>query len=361
MTKSFPLVSVVMPVYNAQAYLVDAVASIIEQTLADWELVCVDDGSTDATPEILRWMAQRDARIRVVRQENAGIVEALNRGCTLARGPLIARMDADDIALPARLERQVEWFRRYPKCVAAGTGILEIDADGDPLRVTYPPMAEDQIQRSLLSRQTGLYHPTVMMRTEAWRAVGGYRRQYQWVEDHDLWLRMAQRGPLMNLPSVLLAYRQHASSVCWRRAEQQRELMDQLLREAYQARGLAFTGQAVSHRPAGRSAAGPGKWARAAARGGFPGTACKHLYRLLCSDADPAYRIRMTAETLLRMAAGVANPRIWLRRPPRIPAFEQWHRQWNDHDRAGEGRGGESHRAAARSMDGGIDGGSRAA
>ncbi len=334
MPRSFPLVSVVMPAYNAQQYVLDAVASIVEQTLIDWELVCVDDGSTDATPEILQWMAQQDPRIRVVRQENSGIVDALNRGCASARGPLIARMDADDIALPMRLERQVEWFRRFPECVAAGTSILEIDADGDPLRQTHLPGTHRQIERRLLARETGLFHPTVMMRAEAWRAVGGYRRQYQWVEDHDLWLRMAQRGTLMNLRAVLLAYRQHGSSVCWSRAEQRRELMNQLLREAHQVRGLPLSPGAMAAMSVRRSAAGPGKWARTAARGGFSRTAIKHLGRLLGSDAAGAYKARMIAEVALRLVLAAGHPGGWLSCPPRVPDLTDWHRRWEAHQRS---------------------------
>jgi glycosyltransferase involved in cell wall biosynthesis len=326
--KAQPLISVVMPVYNAERYLLDAVASILQQSFSDWELICVDDGCTDGSAAILNWFASQDNRVRVVHQKNSGIVGALNRGCETATAPLIARMDADDVALPTRLEWQLNYLRKNAKCVAVGGSILEIDADGDRLGISSLPTGHTEIENNLLKRRTGHYHPTVLMRSEAFHAVGGYRSQYQWVEDHDLWLRLAQRGELANLSDVVLAYRQHASSVCWQRSQQQRELMNNLLREAYQQRNLELPAHLHLTHEANRTPANPGKWARAAAKGGYPRTVIKHLRRLASlNGVRDFYFLRMVAECLARLAGGFPK-RLLHKQMDRIPDFNTWHQRF---------------------------------
>jgi len=301
-----PLVSVVMPVYNAGRFLADAVNSIRDQSFRDWEMICVNDGSTDDSGQLLDQFAAQDARIRIVHQANTGIVGALNHGCELVRGPLICRMDGDDLALADRIETQLALLRNTPNCVAVGGAILEIDTDGDPLCCSRLPTSHADIENNLLHRRTGLFHPTTMIRTEAFRAVGGYRAEYQWVEDHDLWLRLAQRGQLANLDQVVLCYRQHSSSVCWQRAAEQRELMNRLLAEAYADRGLDLLPEQLLHTSrATRTAAGPGKWARAAAKGGFPRSVAKHLKQLARNpETSRSYLLRMTLESTLRLCTG---------------------------------------------------------
>ncbi|MEZ6137283.1 MAG: glycosyltransferase [Pirellulaceae bacterium] len=319
-----PLVSIVMPVFNAGDYLLPALASLLEQSFQDWEMICVDDGSQDKSGHILDWFASVDSRIRVIHQSNTGIVGALNRGCSAACAPLICRMDCDDIALPNRLEAQVAYLRQHPECTVVGGAILEMDGEGDPLRVSRLPTQHADIVDGLLHRRTGHFHPTTMFRAEAFEAVGGYRAKYQWVEDHDLWLRMAQRGRLANLEDVLLCYRQHASSVCWQRSGQQRQLMNELLQEAYRARGRELPAALLAETTVNRSAAGPGKWARAAAKGGYPRSAFKHLRRLMDSDATRGYKIRMIAEVIARLVVDVPR-RICSRSTPTIPTFPLWH------------------------------------
>lgn len=327
-----PLISVVMPVFNAQKYLVDAIASIIEQTSRDWELICINDGSTDNSQQILEWFASQDNRVRVVNQQNLGIVAALNAGCAMARAPLICRMDADDIAFPDRLERQSLYMRRNPTCTVVGGSIIEIDADGEALNISQLSLEHDAIIDNLLHRRTGHFHPTTMIRAEAMEAVGGYRKQYQWVEDHDLWLRLAQRGRLANLADPVLCYRQHADSVCWRRAAQQRQLMNELLREAYTARGLTTPASVLLETDLPRSSAGPGKWARIAAKGGFARGCWKQLRALHQSDAPQSYKIRMTLEALVRLALklscdGWKNFGHSSIRRLTVPTFPQWHQR----------------------------------
>lgn len=324
-----PLISVVMPVYNARTYLVSAMASIIEQTHRDWEMICVNDGSTDASSDLLEWFARQDSRIRVVHQANTGIVGALNAGCSLAKAPLICRMDQDDVALPNRLQLQLDHLRRNPNCTVVGGAILEMDSEGDPLAISHLPLEHEQIVEHLLTRRTGHFHPTTMFRAEAFEAVGGYRGQYEWVEDHDLWLRLAQRGQLANLREVVLCYRQHAQSICWQRSAQQRGLMNELLREAYRVRGGEPPEHLLAEGSQVRAPAGPGKWARAAAKGGFPLSTLKHLRSLLQTDAKTGYKARMAVEASLRLLGGVAR-RMWSGgRSMRVPHFPEWEQRWS--------------------------------
>lgn len=330
-----PLVSVVMPVYNGGFYLIDAVASIVQQAFTDWQMICVDDGSTDGSGRILEWFSQQDSRIQVVHQDNAGIVSALNRGCSLAAAPLICRMDCDDIAFADRLESQIEFMKSNPKCGAVGGAILEIDSEGDPLCVSRLPGSHHEIVERLLSRQTGLFHPSTMIRAAAFEAVGGYRSGYQWIEDHDLWLRLAQRGQLANTNDVVICYRQHEGSVCWQRSDHQRELMNDLLQEAYRLRNRPVPQQFLLGDKVVRSGAGPGKWARAAAKGGYVRSAYKHAMKLFSSERSRGYKARMAIETALRLAYTYPSRRFtqMLGRSGAgartVPKFESWHRRWD--------------------------------
>ena len=129
-----PLISVLMPVYNCSPYLAKAVGSILEQSHTDFELICINDGSTDDSGAILDWFARYDHRMLVVHQRNQGIVAALSRALEVSRAPLLARMDGDDIAFPGRFEWQVDALCKDPTIVALGTGALEIDTDDAPLR-----------------------------------------------------------------------------------------------------------------------------------------------------------------------------------------------------------------------------------
>ena len=213
--------------------------SVLAQTLEDFECVIVDDGSSDRTPELIGELARQDPRVRPMRVEHGGIVGALNAGIRIARAPLIARMDADDVCMPRRLERQVAYMEEHPECVAVGSWVLLTDPYGSDLTELRPDLAHEQIEADLLKANGwAMFHPTVMMRREPLLAVGGYRRQYQWSEDIDLFLRLAEVGKLANIPEVLLRYRQHASSVNRTRRETQLEINRRLLEETYQRRRL---------------------------------------------------------------------------------------------------------------------------
>jgi glycosyltransferase involved in cell wall biosynthesis len=320
-----PFVSVVIPVYNAGKHLIDALGSILDQSYTNWEMICVNDGSSDSSPDTLERFAKYDSRIQVIHQTNSGIVSALNLGCSRAKGEYICRMDSDDISMPDRLNYQVSFMQSHSEVVAMGGAILTMDSESQPLGLQQIANEHESIVANLLNRRTGLFHPASMIRASAFRNVGGYRPEYQWIEDHDLWLRLSSVGKLANTDHILLCYRQHASSVCWQRAQTQRELMNALMRESHLQRGLPTPVESELHHVQ-RTKANPGKWARMAARGGYAGTASKHLRLLWQEQGFNAYSLRMTAEVCLR-APIAAMRRQWRGQRTSIPNLSHWHKQ----------------------------------
>ena len=284
-TVSSPLVSVVMPVYNAERYLRAAVESVLGQTFRDFELICVDDGSRDSSLATLREYEGRDPRMRIVSRANTGIVGALNDGLQEARGELVARMDSDDISLAERFEKQVAFLNANPDHVLVGSQVMLIDPEGAdlcPKRDTE--FTHERIDWAHLNHRWPLVHPTVMMRKSAVDAVGQYRTKYQWLEDLDLFLRLAEVGKLASLPDVLLRYRLHTGSVCHTRESDQDAIRPALYAEVYQRRGIAPPADAQK-RQAGddRSLGEPGArdrvWGWWALIGGNVKTARKYAFR----------------------------------------------------------------------------------
>jgi hypothetical protein len=200
-------VSVVMPVRDAETTLGAAIDSILAQSYADLELIVVDNGSTDGSRAVAAARARGDRRVRLLLEPEPGIVPALDRGLAQAGGDLIARMDADDVSLPDRLRRQVDFLARHPAIDTVGTGIVLV-TPGTADRVSLLPTDPRVIRRKLASLNTRFMvaHPTVLMRRRALLAAGGYRRLFPHAEDYDLWLRMSERGALSNLPEPLLRY-----------------------------------------------------------------------------------------------------------------------------------------------------------
>jgi glycosyltransferase involved in cell wall biosynthesis len=201
-------VSVVMSVYNGEKYLAEAIDSILAQTFGDFEFIIVDDGSMDGSAQILAEHSARDGRIRVLSQENRGLTKSLNTAISHARAPLIARMDADDIALPCRFERQVAAFDTNPRLVGLGTAVATF-TDGRANRRTRSVTCGGEAIRSALETRNVMNHPSAMIRAEALRDIGGYREKFITSQDYDLWLRLAETGDLDNLPETLLRYRVH--------------------------------------------------------------------------------------------------------------------------------------------------------
>ena len=215
-----PAISVVMSVFNGEAFLAEAVESILEQTFHDFEYIIVDDGSTDRTAKILSEYAVGDARVHVFRHPNEGRAASLNWGIQLATSPYIARMDADDIALPHRLREQVEFLDRRPEIGILG-GALDFITPERRTLATFQPPLEDFDIRSVMRHCNPFYHPTVVMRKEVAMAAGGYRKALCDADDYDLFLRIAERTRMAGLAVPVLLYRIHAGQASIRRMTHQ--------------------------------------------------------------------------------------------------------------------------------------------
>lgn len=205
MTASRPLVSVVLPVKDAADTVLEAVESILEQTLRDLELIVVDDGSVDGTDRVLA--SVDDPRVIVLRHPvNLGLVPALRAGIDTARAEVIARMDADDAARPERLVRQYAILQRHASVGLVSTAFVAVDSQGRELQQHGVP-PDHAAAWFRLHFANCLAHPTVMFRRVAYDAAGGYDERLVPAEDHDLWLRMAERVEIATIPEPLLRYR----------------------------------------------------------------------------------------------------------------------------------------------------------
>lgn len=218
-----PLVSVVLPAFNAASYLEDALASVLNQTFADFELVFVDDGSTDGTDQIVDRF--EDSRIQYYRNAtNRGVVESLNIGIERSHGEFVARMDADDIASPRRLAVQVAFLHKHPEFVACGTWFRGFDSN----TVVRTDHNRERIRAGLLFN-TQLAHPTTVIRRSALSQLDGpYDPQMVHAEDYDLWTRLAEIGWLTNLRMPLLRYRSHESNISSKHQTSQRRTVQRI-------------------------------------------------------------------------------------------------------------------------------------
>ena len=209
---TIPRVSILLPVRNEEKLLPAALASLERQTLTQWELVAVDDGSSDATPAILAAAAGRDRRIRVLTTRGGGLVDALNSGLAMCRSPLIARMDGDDVCHPRRLQAQQAFLAANPDVGLLACNFRHFPRQG--LKVGM--LSYEKWQNSLDTHEAVLrdlfvespfVHPSVMFRKADVERVGGYR-EMGWAEDYDLWLRMAAAGSrFARLPATLFFWR----------------------------------------------------------------------------------------------------------------------------------------------------------
>jgi len=228
-----PRVTVLMPAYNAEAFLREAMDSILAQTFTDFEFLIIDDGSADASVEIIRSYA--DHRIRLVQNErNLRLAATLNRGLNLARGEYVARMDADDISLPPRLARQVAFLDAQPDIGLCGTWA---EAFGEA-RFSMPNPAGPEAIRAKLLFDSALVHPTVMLRRSVFDRHGLRYPPLAHFEDYALWQRAARLFPMANIPEVLFRYRVTAHSAFHGAHEEERRAVYRRLdRDA-----LAFLG-----------------------------------------------------------------------------------------------------------------------
>lgn len=202
-----PLVSVILPVYNAKQYLAEAIESVLSQTLKDFELILINDASTDNTLAITNSFKKRDRRIRVINnKKNLQMAESLNLGIREAKADLIARMDQDDISLPERLEIQYKFLQSYPDVAIVGNDISIIDEKGKIIgKRTYPTTSSSL--KYIMFRYSPFAHPTVMFRKLAYQKVKGYDPKTYPCDDIDFWFRLGKQYKFASIPRILFKYR----------------------------------------------------------------------------------------------------------------------------------------------------------
>ncbi len=183
------IVSVIMSVYNGARYLRDSIDSILHQTFQHFELVIINDGSTDDTVKILEEI--NDHRIVLLNQENLGLTKSLNRGARISNGKYIARQDADDISLPNRLEQQVKFLNENPDIGFVGGSYLLIDENSSQLKIIEVKNNPPLLKTTLLKRNI-FAHGSCMFRKDLFNDIGGYREEFRYAQDIDLWLRMSE-------------------------------------------------------------------------------------------------------------------------------------------------------------------------
>ena len=200
-----PEVSIVMAVFNEEQRLANSIESCLNQTFENFELIIIDDGSTDGTGDILSTYLQKDGRIRVIRQQNSGLAASLNRGISEAKAEWIARMDADDIALPERLDRQVNFLKQDPGVDVLGTAAFFRSFRGEDLGVVKMP--EDHASLvNVMHKKCPFIHPSVIVRRKVLLSVGGYNEKIRRAQDYELWGRLFNSSRFHNLQEPLIIY-----------------------------------------------------------------------------------------------------------------------------------------------------------
>ncbi len=202
-------VTVLMTVFNGMPYLEQAVESILCQTLSDFEFIIVDDGSTDGTPAYLRTL--KDPRVSVIRQDNGGTAAAANHGLKSVTTRYVARMDADDIALPTRLAKQLAFLQQHPNVGILGSQIVPVGDAGSGNSLSLP-CTHEKLFPAMMKGKHGLAHSSVMIDADRLKSIGGYW-SLRLIDDWDMMLRMGEISHLANLDEVLLHYRVHSGSL----------------------------------------------------------------------------------------------------------------------------------------------------
>ena len=205
-------VSILMSCYNSERWLCAAIESILGQSFTDFEFVIVDDGSTDSTPSIVADYQRRDSRIRVIRKANTGLADSLNVGIEQASGEWVARIDADDVALSNRLEKQLQ-IASNSDFVYVGSGAIEIDDTGRRTGEYIYPVTHEDLLDSLKRGKSFPAHSSALINTKALRRVGSYRTRIRRSQDWDLWLRLSEVGRLTSVQESLVMIRKHAMQV----------------------------------------------------------------------------------------------------------------------------------------------------
>jgi glycosyltransferase involved in cell wall biosynthesis len=209
-----PKVSIIIATYNREAFVIEAIESVKKQTYADWEMVIIDDASTDGTEKVIKTYIDKDTRIHYFKnKQNLGISKTRNRGIDLAKGEYLATLDSDDIWLDEdKLKKQVEFLDINKDYALIGGGIMYIDTHSRHIRKMLYPIY-DSIIRNIMLQYNPFPHSTVLMRKTAVVSVGKYDEAMKACEDYDLWMRLGAKYKFTNIPKVLAGYRVHGGNI----------------------------------------------------------------------------------------------------------------------------------------------------
>ncbi len=273
-----------MPVFNCGKFLAASLESTLAQTFKDFELIIIDDGSTDDSLEIIKTFARRDGRIQFKSRPNTGICGALNEALAMSRGNLIARMDGDDTCTPTRLEKQFAFMRQNPEIVASGTGLLYMDPHRRPLYEMRPSASHKEIMAEFLrGHSMAVTHATAIFQAAPYKAVA-YRDKYKSIEDLDLFLRLSAHGNFGNLTEALYQYRQHPAGTNVKHFATQQRLRRELLTEYYSERHLGQPDLEFSEGGAVTLSDLYADWSCRAFLGGHRDTGLLYAFRFLIAD-----------------------------------------------------------------------------
>lgn len=209
-----PKVSVVIPVFNAEKYLESSIESILNQTEKDIEVIIINDGSTDTSLEILNALQKKDNRIKIISQENKGVIKSLNEAILNSKGDYIARMDADDISFPHRIEKMLDYMEKH-NLDLCGSSAVTINERGEEIGKITRPETKDEIMRFTILHNPFI-HPSVMFRRSIIEKVGLYKN-FKHAEDYELWTRIVFKYKVANIQEPLLYYRIHENQITKRK------------------------------------------------------------------------------------------------------------------------------------------------
>lgn len=217
-----PEISILMSVYNGGIFLAPALESMLGQTFSDFECILIDDASTDSTSQVLADFAARDSRVQVIKNStNLGLTASLNKGLAFSKGRYIARMDADDIALPGRFMTQYWFMEEHPDVAACGSWISVIDEQGQLLGEKNLALSYEDIKKKMLFNNQFI-HSTLFFRADILKENGGYNEFFKKSQDYELMLRLSSKYPVVNLREKLLQFRLYKSSLSWMNSDQQK-------------------------------------------------------------------------------------------------------------------------------------------
>jgi glycosyltransferase involved in cell wall biosynthesis len=213
MTSNNPKISVIMSVFNGERFLHASISSILNQTFTNFEFIIINDGSIDNSLEIIQSYANTDSRITIHNKNNSGLADSLNKGIEISTGDWIARIDADDISMPRRLELQYKYALSNPGTAFVGSDMIKINENGDHIKKTNYPRNHKNLLKNLLFVKKFPPHSSAFYSQEKFKNAGGYRTNIRRGQDWDLWLRLSSQGDLACLPEYLTCIRSHGNQI----------------------------------------------------------------------------------------------------------------------------------------------------